>query len=393
MLNRRQGLRAAFFASLITAGGGSLVAQQTETVGPPVLKDFQLEGQRTTPPAQPAPTTTAPTTAPAPEATPPSSTPSAERPAPRPTRPIASTRRATRQAAPVAPAPVVAEPAPAERTAAPAPAAGTPLPSVQPTPNAQPPVQASPSTATSDSGWSWLWLALPIALGLLALLALRRRRRDAENEVEVEAEAEAEQSAAELPAVAATPVAPALEPELSATAAMRAVSDAPRARLEIEFRPERAAATESEAVVNFEMVLRNLGDAEAGNIRIDSRMFNAKDEQEIEAFLKGPIHQHSGSPQITILPGDTLSLASAIKLPTSELREIELHGRRLFVPVAAINVAYDWADGGKGRTSRSWVIGREAEQPSEKMGGFRLDLGPRIYRSVGQRPTKLAHVA
>jgi len=27
------------------------------------------------------------------------------------------------------------------------------------------------------------------------------------------------------------------------------------------------------------------------------------------------------------------------------------------------------------------------------MGAFRLDLGPRIYRSVGQRPTELANVA
>ena len=32
------------------------------------------------------------------------------------------------------------------------------------------------------------------------------------------------------------------------------------------------------------MVVRNVGDAEARNIRIDSRMFNARDEQEIEAF-------------------------------------------------------------------------------------------------------------
>jgi hypothetical protein len=56
----------------------------------------------------------------------------------------------------------------------------------------------------------------------------------------------------------------------------------------------------------------------------------------------------------------------------------------------AINVAYNWGPDGAGRTSKSWLVGREAEQPSQKMGAFRLDLGPRIYRSVGQRQTGLA---
>ena len=41
----------------------------------------------------------------------------------------------------------------------------------------------------------------------------------------------------------------------------------------------------------------------------------------------------------------------------------------------------------------SYVVGREAETPTQKMGPFRLDLGPRIYRSVGQRPSELARVA
>ena len=174
---------------------------------------------------------------------------------------------------------------------------------------------------------------------------------------------------------------------------MPVVPPAPRARLEVEFLPEKAASTEREAIVHFDLVLRNVGDTEARNIRIDSRMFNANGEQEIDGFLNGPIHDHSGSPHVTIPPGETLSLASAIALPKSEVREIELHGHRLFVPVVAINVAYDWADDGKGRTSRSWLVGREPEQPSAKMGAFRLDSGPRIYRSVAQRPTKLANVA
>ena len=78
-------------------------------------------------------------------------------------------------------------------------------------------------------------------------------------------------------------------------------------------------------------------------------------------------------------------------MPKAEVREIELAGP-----------AHLRADGGDqrrlrlgrtaapGRTSRSWLVGREAETPPAKMGPFRLDLGPRIYRSVGQRQHELA---
>ncbi|WP_167737674.1 hypothetical protein, partial [Sphingomonas parva] len=288
-------------------------------------------------------------------------------------RPVAAPS-APRQAAPET-APAVEAP-----TAAPVEPIPAPVPSVQ---NEAAPVaaapQQAPAAAAPADGFNWSWLAIPAGLALLAALAfgLRRRRRYTATAGEIEA------VAAETPPV----------PEVPVVAPVRPVPAAPRARLEIEFKPERAAATEREALVQFDMAIRNVGDAEARNIRIDSRMFNANGESEIDAFLKGAIHEQSGSPHVTIPPGEVLRLSAGLTLSKADVREIELQGRRLFVPVIAINVAYDWADGGTGRTSRSWLVGREGDQPSEKMGAFRLDQGPRIYRSVGQRPTKLAHVA
>jgi hypothetical protein len=96
---------------------------------------------------------------------------------------------------------------------------------------------------------------------------------------------------------------------------------------------------------------------------------------------------------IAIAPGGELKLGSNIAMPKDEVKGINVQGLSIFVPIVAINVAYDWDEGGKGRTSLSWLVGREPETPSAKMGAFRLDLGPRIYRSVGQRPTALANVA
>ena len=76
-----------------------------------------------------------------------------------------------------------------------------------------------------------------------------------------------------------------------------------------------------------------------------------------------------------------------------EMRAVILDNRYLFIPVIAVNALYDYGDGQTGQTSKSYVVGRELEQEGEKgekMGAFRVDQGPRIWRSVGQRQHKLA---
>jgi hypothetical protein len=373
MLNHRRSLRAAALAAYsLILGSGALLAQETNTVGPAELKDFRLPGERTTPPAtaQPVPQAPPPATA-QPRAastterpTPPRPTTAAPAPQRAPTP--APARTADAPAAPPAPAPA---PAPATSAAPPA-ATATPPGRLQlpiPAPAAPAPAPAAPAAEESGGGWGWLWVAVPAALGLLAFFGLGRRRRPARR---VAAERRPRAAAAAPPA----PPAPA---------------PAPRARLEIEFVPARAAATDTAATVEFEFVLKNVGDATAGNIRIDTRMFNASARAEIAEFLKGPIHDLSGSPHVTIPPGEELRLTSAIALPKEQVREIELQGRRLFVPVVASNVAWDYGEDGGDRVSLSWLVGRESQDPAAKMGGFRLDLGPRIYRSVGVRPMKL----
>ena len=402
MLNFRRSLRAAALSSILAAAGSNAAFAQEQaptTVGPPALKDFQLQGERTTPGQSDRPPVAGPEITPAPTIPtvqlprPTTATPTPQRPATTTPRSVAPAPQG--QPAVRAPAREIQRPAPSAPQpqaapsvgAVPEPAPSATLPQQSPVPTAPvaaipaaPAAPAAAAPASDGNEWGWLWLAVPAAIGLIAFFALGRRRR----QVRVrDSQVDYGTAAAETPRPVpprAKPVAPAAPP-------------VPRARLEIEFRADRAAATDTEARVHFDMVLRNVGDVEARNIRIDSRMFNASGESEIDGFLKGAIHEHSGSPHVTIEPGDTLELASMLSLPKSEVREIELQGRRVFVPVVAINVAYDWADGGKGRTSRSWLVGREAEQPSAKMGAFRLDLGPRIYRSVGQRPMRLANVA
>ncbi|HEU0099169.1 MAG TPA: hypothetical protein VFQ67_10385 [Allosphingosinicella sp.] len=381
-------------SALAAAGAPALAQNETSnTIGPPQLRDFSLPGQRTTPPATPTPAPAAETPV-APPRTPPSTAPAEARERPAATaRPDSRPARPETRPAAAAPAPDTVRPA-AEAPPAPtvqAPAQAPAEPSAEPVP------APAPATASGQgSGWLWPAVGAALLLALAGLLMLRRRRRlaaeresardSARNELGGALRAAPGADPAPAPAPAPAPE-PAPEPEPEPE-----VAAGPRPWLELDIVPERAAATENEVYVRYALTLTNKGEADALNIRIDPRLFNAGAEGEMLSFFQGPIHDESGSPHVVIPPGRTLKLNGQVAMPNAELREIELAGRRIFVPMVAINVAYDWAGGGGGRTSRSWLVGREAEVPTEKMGPFRLDLGPRIYRSVGRREARAVMV-
>jgi hypothetical protein len=150
----------------------------------------------------------------------------------------------------------------------------------------------------------------------------------------------------------------------------------------------------TDASVQYELVVRNKGNAPAHNVRIEARMFNASSnqEQEIGAFYAEPVRERT-PPSIASIPArGEIQLRSAVSMPKDEVREITVQGRRLFIPMVAFNVIYDWGNGRSGQTSTSYLVGREPDKASDKMGAFRLDLGPRLYRSVAQRQTSMARI-
>jgi hypothetical protein len=205
-------------------------------------------------------------------------------------------------------------------------------------------------------------------LALLAFVWLRRRRRPEE-------EAEIEQAA---PAVAAPPP-PRPDP-------------IPRPWLELALKAERASATLTETLVQFELEISNTGKSPARNLRIDVKMFNAGAEQdkEIGAFFRTAGREGTRLNLPGIGPDSAGVIRGEVAMPRDEMRAVVLEDKYLFIPVIAVNVLYDWGEGRTGQSSKSYVVGRELEQPSEKMGAFRVDQGPRIWRTVGQRQHTLA---
>lgn len=339
---------AAAHAQDNSSAGASPAAPPPATAPPPP-RDFRLPGRtivQQAPQEQPV----------VPVATPPIATPqpSAQRPPPVPARPAAQR--------PVQPSPT---PRPAPPPAA-APADGLPAAPI-PVGTAPRPAPAAPPAA-GGSGFSWLYLAPVGLLALLAFAFLRSRRKRGEDDA-------FDTTAIEAPAAPAPRPEPLLRPWL-----------------ELDLKAERASATDAETVVQFVLEITNSGKAPARNLRIDVKMFNAGQEQdkEIGAFYRTAGRESTKCSLPGIAPGTTGAIKGEVAMPRDEMRAVVLDDKYLFIPVIAVNALYDWGDGRTGQTSKSYVVGRELEQPSAKMGAFRVDQGPRIWRTVGQRQHKLA---
>jgi hypothetical protein len=139
---------------------------------------------------------------------------------------------------------------------------------------------------------------------------------------------------------------------------------------------------DDKATIQFDVTVFNSGSAPARDVLIEASMFNAgpAQDQEIGAFFARP--QAKGDRIPAIPPLRRVALKSAVSLTREQLRQFDVAGRKLFVPLVGVNALYRWS-GGEGQTSASYVVGRDTQ--SEKMAPLRLDLGPRIFRGLGAR--------
>lgn len=356
-------------------------AQDNTVIGAPELQNFSLPGARTTPPRTqepPAPVETAPEVQ---RAEPAPVTQAAPRfqSAPQPSR----TAPAAAQVQTPAPVPVSVPPA----TAAPD-MTFTPLPSESqaedPGVGASFPVE--PAEGAQNLSWgNMLWPALAAGIALLlGFLLFQRRRRLA-----LAADGEALERAA-LPEEPPRP-APVPTPR-PVPVQLREDEDALRPVMEIEFEADRMVATDRQAAVHFGLTVRNMGGSVARNVRIEARMFNASkhQDQEIRAFLASPAEIDTAPAALTLQSQHFSQFRSSVTMPRENVREIHIDGRPLFIPTVAVRIVYQWGRGRSDQAHRTYVIGIENRASADKMGPFRLDLGPRIYRSVGRRQIELA---
>jgi MYXO-CTERM domain-containing protein len=359
----KTGMKRLICGALLLCAAPGALAQDGNAIGNPQLRDFRLT------PSGPQPAQPQPAPPPVVVAPPPATSNQAQ---PAPTR---QAERPTTAAPTRAPARTEPQTQPPAQTQAP-PAQPAPQPQAPVLPQAAPPAPAATNSTPEATGEGFPWrYAIPAGAALLIALAflLRRRRRSA-----LIAEA----------AEAAAPPAP--RPAAPVPAAPPPVPVA-RPWLELRLKAEKAAATLDETVVHFELEIENSGESAARNLRIDVKMFNAGQEQdqEIGAFFRTAGRESTKLNLPGIAAGQTGAIRGEVAMPRDEMRAVVLENKYLFIPMIAVNALYDWGDGEMGQTSKSYVVGRELEQ-NDKMGAFRVDLGPRIWKTVGQRDHTLA---
>jgi hypothetical protein len=379
-----------------------------ETVGPRELRDFSINGTVTRPATPP----------PERAAQPPATTP----------RTTTPTQPATTAPARDRPSPAVTRLPPAPSGAAPQPSSADPLapfaidgPAPTDVQTAQPALEqaplAPPSAPSQNEQTNFLpWILALLLIGAAAAFYWRQRSQPSYATASAGAYAAPERAPEPAPRPAQRPqplqrnpspqpehdVRPAPAPQAAAprlaAPAPRPAAPAPtptqpaapfgmvttslRPWLDIEFTPGRCVVENDKATIQFDVTVFNSGGAPARDVLIEASMFNAgpAQDQEIGAFFQHP--ETKGDRIPTIPPLKRVALKSAVSLNREQLRQFEVAGRKLFVPLVGVNALYRWS-GGEGQTSASYLVGRDTQ--SEKMAPLRLDLGPRIFRGLGAR--------
>lgn len=161
------------------------------------------------------------------------------------------------------------------------------------------------------------------------------------------------------------------------------VSTRLKPQLNVEFFPDRVAVSEQDVMLQFEIVISNVGSAPARDVLVEGRLFTAHvgQDQEIAAFFQNPATE--GDRMASIAPLGRISLKSVARLPIDEVHKFEAGGRKMFVPMIGFNILYRFG-AANGQASASFLVGRGNEQ-DEKLAPFRIDLGPRLFRGLSSR--------
>jgi hypothetical protein len=161
------------------------------------------------------------------------------------------------------------------------------------------------------------------------------------------------------------------------------VSSSLKPQLNVEFLPDRVVVTDQDVLLQFDVVLANVGSAPARDVLVEGRLFTAHigQDNEIAEFFHNPATE--GDRMTSIAPLGRISLKSVARLPLDQIHRFTAGGRELFVPMVGFNILYR-AGSAESQASASFLVGRGGEG-DEKLAPFRIDQGPRTFRGLSAR--------
>lgn len=152
------------------------------------------------------------------------------------------------------------------------------------------------------------------------------------------------------------------------------------------FVPENAVISLANLVVRGELQVVNQGPDIIPALTLRALLIAAstRQQQAIDGFF-ADAHQIPPSPVGALHPGERIGLMLELSVPLHEMEAFVLGDKRLLVPILLAHLSCD--DAAPEHEARLvTMIGREANPPTAKMGPLRLDLGPRNFGQLGQRP-------
>ena len=112
--------------------------------------------------------------------------------------------------------------------------------------------------------------------------------------------------------------------------------------------PDRAVVTESEVLLQFDVMLTNSGvGAGARRAGRGASWFRPMPARTRKSPPSSSSRRPTGDRMAGIPPLGQVSLKSAVRLPLDQLHSFEVEGRRLFVPLVAFNILFR-SGGGRG---------------------------------------------
>lgn len=416
------------------AAQSALSAQEVIPQTSPELRDFKLDPEKPKPAPKPLPQDNEPS-APPEQAAPPVRTAPApvQRPAPNPSpRPAltlpeaaldtqrrsadpAPQRKAAETLRPAAAAPVENAVPSAESEITPTPV--TPAQEAASPPEPLPGDIAEPSSAPNTdvieqvdetqqpTAYWWIAIAAAAFVGALALFLRRRKSTPiADEEIESTAaytghqpgplsEPDTSETEAPKPLPIPAPAPQHAEEALSAMAAKptpaKPARKTKRPELELSFIPEKATLSLAKLTIKGQIRIINGGNAEAKSMSMRAAIIsaNAQQDEQISAFHSVPDMHSDEIGAATI--GERIAMDIDLIIPISELSHYPMGNMQLFAPIVVVHIDYTWGGGAsvkKDIAKISCIIGRESTPPKPKMAPLRLDLGPRSFTPLGQRP-------
>ena len=184
------------------------------------------------------------------------------------------------------------------------------------------------------------------------------------------------------------------QPKAPSPAPTAATADRPWIDLTLEVRSARLSLMG--ATIGYALTLHNRGERSADDILIRTFMANADANQQaqLQLFFAGAVGLPAHS-AVSLTPGQRLSLTGELRLLPDQIAPVQMGDRALLIPLIAFDAQYRWSDEpegtpvGSGRTGRAFIVGQEKTPPADRLAPFRVDQGPRQFRTPGSRATAL----